>query len=252
MSIFGNRFVYVKRDITKRLDLAFVYIQLELNSFLGARARCCVVACHAMLLRLLSLFVLFTLSRASTISFDTVQDLVNWMRPGRGGRQYGLFVGPYPVGFVPSDPNLTWIFLESPSKNTVAKKYPCLVMGLEDFFEEIQGLDLFSRGFMEIYVPGASAVLGEALRQDLSKSLISLMMLMQLHPRSRISFPLAAGLDFGMLRSLLQPYFEEIGWREDGFVEAVGRKWVRKGELIEALAAEPSSYWTMGYKCSVM
>lgn len=193
--------------------------------------------------------------------FDCVQDLVNWMPSGRGSRKYGLYVGPHPgATSVPGgDPSLIWVFLEPPSERPPQGKHPRLRMSIEDFLTEIDGLDLFSRGFMEIHVPESSVVLGEALRQDLSHSLVSLMLLMQLHPRSRISFPVPRDVDMGPLFALLSPYFGGgVRRREgDGLVECVGRKWVRKAELVEALA-EPSdsltSYWpssTWPSRCSI-
>jgi hypothetical protein len=207
----------------------------------------------ATLLLLLALWAPLT---TATV-FEGAQDMVNWMG-GVVRPSYGLFVGsPERARGLPS--GLVWIFVSRSASVPDAHRVD---LDVDEFLEEIQGLDLFSRGFLEIHV-SSEAVSRGAFTDNGPARLISLMMLLRLSKVSTVRFPLPIN-EYQPLNLLEQyfyavnlmegrPYPFELGGQRTAYLECVGRKWQRKDEFITLFvqASVPPSSWFYS-SCSVM
>lgn len=132
----------------------------------------------------LLLAALATCLAGDGVRFGCVEDMVNWMNPGRS---YGLHFGLPETGLPPSR---TWILVLPPSEPT--GDYNVLSMAYGDLLEEVEGLDLFSRGFTEIHL-GLEAA--ESVLNRCNSALIRLMLLLRLGKHSVIRTPMLDGVD---------------------------------------------------------
>lgn len=173
------------------------------------------------------------LALASCTTFTCLQDMVNWMGPGLPRRPYALYLGKLPTCHsLPS--SSTWFVVPESMDEPAALDYNRVLMNLEDFLAEADGLDLFSRGFMEVHVA-----------QDLELSLPNLavaMILMKMHPKALIRFPMPRDVPsnfltgmrdfFGDVRHIQGEYPYADGAHCPAYVECLGRTFARKRELL--------------------